>query len=463
MMDDLYQIPLFEGISPDELAWLVAHSHEERLENGDYFFKEGGPADRFYIVLEGELQVSRTVDGRDLIMGTTPRGIMGGEMALLSRTPSNVTARAIMPCRLMVFDEPSFRELFSACPVVGMRILQTTAQRMQGTVTILKQQEKMVALGKLSAGLAHELNNPAAAAGRAAQSLRETLPGVQAQTLNLGGLGLDGEQLAALAAFQQRLTVPAAPHIPLPPLEQSTREDEIGAWFEGREIPGGWEMAPAFVNAGVSLDDLAALAGKFSAGQLTPVFRWMHGALETAGLLEVIQESTQRISELVTAIKAYTHMDQAPVQDVDLIQGLESTLTVLRYKLRNVQIVREYDPNLPVIQARGGELNQVWTNLIDNAIDAMQGKGQIAVITRAENNFVMIEIADNGPGIPPEIMPRLFEPFFTTKEVGVGTGLGLDISYRIIQQHHGTIEVQSSPGHTRFIIRLPIQAAVNPL
>lgn len=322
-----------------------------------------------------------------------------------------------------------------------------------------KQQEKMMALGKLSAGLAHELNNPAAAARRAAQSLRDTLPTVQAQTLQLGGLNLNAHQINMLAAFQQRLTAPTAPPVPLPPLEQSAREDEIGAWLAAHEIPAAWKIAPAFVTAGISGDDLAALAEQFSAAQLVLVLHWLHGTLENAGLLVIIQESTQRISELVAAIKAYSHMDQAPLQEVNLIQGLESTLTVLRHKLRNVRVVREYDPNLPLIQARGGELNQVWTNLIDNAIDAMHGEGEITVITRAADHFVMVEIADNGPGIPPEVMPRLFEPFFTTKEVGVGTGLGLDISYRIIQQHHGTIEVQSQPGRTRFIVRLPRKAA----
>jgi signal transduction histidine kinase len=455
MMDAHYQIPLFEGIDGDELQWLIDHSREETLENGDYFFKENGPADRFYIVLEGELQVSRTVDGRDLIMGTTPRGIIGGEQALLSRTPSNVTARAIMPCRLMVFDERAFREMFAACPIVGMRILQTAAQRMQGTVTILKQQEKMAALGKLSAGLAHELNNPSAAARRAAQTLRETLPDLQTHTLRFGLLGLNSDQLAALTAFQQDQMSRAAIRVPLPPLEQSTREEAVAAWLEARSVPDSWDLAPTFVSAGVTLDDLAALTAHFPDDP--QVWFWLSCTLEAAALLMEIEESTQRISELVSAVKSYTFMDQAPVQEVDLHRGLETTLTVMRHKLRNVEVVREYDPHLPTIQARGGELNQVWTNLIDNAIDAMDGQGRLTVITRAENDFVMVEIADNGPGIPPEIMPRLFEPFFTTKEVGVGTGLGLDISYRVIQQHHGTIEVQSQPGHTRFIIRLPIR------
>lgn len=458
MINERYHIPLLEDIDDGELQWLIDHSHEEQLTNGDYFFKENGPADRFYIVLEGELQVSRLVNGSPMIMGTTPRGIIGGEIALLSRTPSNVTAQAIMPSRLMVFDEDAFRALFAACPTVGMRILQTAAQRMQGTVTILKQQEKMAALGKLSAGLAHELNNPSAAARRAAKTLNETLPALQTQTLQLGTLGLTVSQVSMLTDFQHSLIERIAVRIPLPPLEQSKQEDVIADWLDRHAMPDSWDMAAAFVSAGVTLDDLSRLADYFSAGPLVEVCEWLSCTLEAATLLQEIEESTQRISELVAAVKSYTFMDQAPVQEVDLHQGLETTLTVMRHKLKNVEVVREYDPHLPKIQARGGELNQVWTNLIDNAADAMHGQGRITLITRAENNFVMVEVTDNGPGIPPDVLPHIFEPFFTTKEVGVGTGLGLDISYRVIQQHHGTLEVQSQPGQTRFIIRLPIQA-----
>jgi signal transduction histidine kinase len=458
-MSERYQIPLFEGVSDDEWQWLIDHSREMLLENGDFFFREGGPADQFYIVLEGELQVSRIVNGKDLILGTTPRGIIGGEQALLNRTLSHVTARAIMPTRLMVFDEPSFRELFAACPVIGMRILQIAAERAQGTVMILKQQEKMAALGKLAAGLAHELNNPASAARRAAKTLREAFPLLQSDTLQISALGLAADQVVALADFQQEAIRRASSAPPLSPLDQSRREDEIGGWLDDQGFADGWEMAPTFVTAGLTLDDLNILIDQYSPDALEKILVWLRGVLDAHSLMNEIEQGTHRISDLVGEVKSYTYMDQAPVQEVDVHAGLDNTLAIMRYKLRNVEVVREYDPNLPTIQGRGGELNQVWTNLIDNAIDAMNGSGRIIVITRSEADFVMIEIADNGPGIPSEVLPRIFEPFFTTKEVGVGTGLGLDISYRIIQQHHGTVEVQSQPGHTRFIIRLPVKAA----
>jgi signal transduction histidine kinase len=458
MMDTLYQIPLFDGVSDDEMRWLLDHSREERLVNGDYFFREGGPADCFYIVLEGELQVSRTVNGKDMIIGTTPRGIMGGELALLNRAPSHVTARAIMPSCLMVFDEQAFRELFAACPMVGMRILQTAAERTQGTVTILKQQEKMAALGKLAAGLAHELNNPASAARRAAKTLREAFPALQTQTLQISTLGLTEAQVSALVDFQRQAIEKTATAKPLSPLDQSSREDDIAAWLDGENIPDSWDIAPTLVTAGMTPNDLETLADQFAPPTLGRIVMWLCGMLEASSLLNEIEQGTQRISELVGAVKSYTYMDQAPEQEIDITAGLENTLTVMRYKLGGVEVVREYDPALPTILARGSELNQVWTNLIDNAIDAMNGQGRITLITRCEADFVMVEIADNGPGIPPDVLPRIFEPFFTTKAVGVGTGLGLDISYRIIQQHNGTMEVHSQPGHTRFIIRLPIKA-----
>ncbi len=457
-MDTLLQIPLFEGVSDDEMTWMLAHSHEETLENGAYFYRENEPAGRFYIVLEGELQVSRTVNGSEVIMGTTPRGVMGGEIALLNRSPSQITARAIMPCRLMVFEEDDFRALFAACPTVGMRILETTAERMQGTVEIVKQREKMAALGKLSAGLAHELNNPAAAARRASQALRDTLPTLQTHALTLSRLGLSDSQTAQLDAFQQTIAEHADRADALSPLEQSSREDDLSVWLDNQGVADGWSLAETFVSAGLAAEDFAPLVDQFPSDALAAVLAWLHSTLEAVSLLDTIEQSTQRIADLVAAIKSYTYRDQAPVQDVDIRQGLENTLTVLRHKLGDVHVVRQYDSALPRINARGGELNQVWTNLIDNAIDAMHGQGTLTIITRAEAEFIMVEIADTGPGIPPDVLPRLFEPFFTTKPLGSGTGLGLDISYRIIQQHQGTIEVRSEPGHTRFIVRLPLQS-----
>lgn len=454
--DSLYDFPLFEGLSADELQWLIDHSNTVELQRGDFFLRENAAADYFYIVLEGELQVMRIMHGKEVVVGTTPRGIIGGELALLNGTDSLVTTQAIVPTRLMVFDRDAFREIFAATPLVGTRIFQIAAQRMQGYAVNVKQQEKMAALGKLAAGLAHELNNPAAAARRSADELRETLPHVQVQTLRLNALCLTNAQTERLVAFHQQAVQQAAAAAPLSPLEQSDREDDLGLWLDEHSVADAWEVASTFVAAQLSSDQLQPLLDDLPAESASDVLGWLHATLTTTTLLSEIEQSSARISELVKAIKSYTYMDKAPQQEVDIHKGLDNTLTVLSYRLKRVTVIREYDPTLPTIFARGGELNQVWTNLIANAIDAVDGTGTIWLKTRNENSYVMVEVTDDGHGITDDVLPRLFEPFFTTRDVGAGTGLGLDITYRIITQHSGTIEVQSQPGHTRFIIRLPI-------
>jgi signal transduction histidine kinase len=456
--DDIRELSVFIALPADELQWLLDHSREVQLATGDFFIEEHQAPDRFYVVLEGELQITRTIDNHLQVLGTTPQGIMGGEGALLNNTPSPVSSRALMPTRLLVWDSTTFRQIFATCPVFGSRILQTTAERTQGFASIIKQQEKMAALGRLSAGLAHELNNPAAAARRAARSLQQQLPTVFRQTMLFTALGLSAGQIDQLLAFQQRASDTAARSQSLPPLEQSDREDELADWLDGLGVADGWDLAPAFVSAGLTRDDLALLIEIVPPSACEAALGWLRQSLEAVCLLDEIEQSTRRMSDLVGAVKSYTYMDRARLQEVDIHADLEVTLKVLQHKLKSLTVKRTYDPELPRIQARGSELNQVWTNLIDNAADAMGGSGTIELVTRCENTFVMVEIADNGPGIPRDVLPRVFEPFYTTKEVGVGTGLGLDISLRIIQQHNGTIEVQSQPGYTRFIIRLPISS-----
>jgi signal transduction histidine kinase len=448
------ELPIFQGLPSDELAWIAANSHEIPIEDGEVVQREGQPVERFFVVVEGELQITRTIDGKLVVVGTTPRGVIGGEHALLSGTPSATSACAIMPTRLRVFDQQAFQAIFGASPGFGMQILRVATERIQMFSQMLQQQEKMAALGKLSAGLSHELNNPAAAARRAADMLNTTLPALIDQTIVLCGLGLDKGQLTSLVEFQRAAS--ARPEPQLAPLDRSDREDALGAWLDECGAIDAWELAPGFVAASIDSDELERLLAPLPEDSACDALIWLHTALTTAGYLHEIGHGTTRISELVGAVKAYTYVDQAALQEVDLCQGLDNTLTVLHYKLRQMTVLREYDPLLPRILARGGELNQVWTNLIDNAIDATDGKGTLRVIVRQENYFAMVEIADDGPGIPPEVQARIFEPFFTTKDVGIGTGLGLDISLRIIRQHQGTIEVWSQPGETRFIVRLPL-------
>jgi signal transduction histidine kinase len=317
----------------------------------------------------------------------------------------------------------------------------------------------MAALGKLSAGLAHELNNPAAATRRATASLREALPRLHERTVLLCVAGLDSDDFAALIDFKHRAAERAPQLPPLSTIARAEQEDTLSDWLDGIGVATAWEIAPILVSAGLTVDELADFSGQFPPQAAPIIVTWLGDALTTHSLLDEIQQTSTRISELVRAVKAYTYMDQGQEKDVDINQGIETTLSVFNHKLKHMNVLREYAPQLPKIVARGGELNQVWTNLIDNAIDATNGKGTLRLITRCEQDFVMAEVADDGPGIPPDVLPRIFEPFFTTKGVGVGTGLGLDISYRIVQQHGGSIEVQSQPGNTRFIVRLPVQNA----
>lgn len=455
-MPDIHTLPLFVDATDDELAWLIAHSYEVTLAQGEYFFREGEPARRFYIVLEGELQISRQINGEQTVLGTTPRGIMGGETFLLSGEPVQTNAQAIVPSRLMVFDLPAFLGIFTHCPSVGIKILRTAAERTQDFATLIMQQEKMAALGKLAAGLAHELNNPAAAVSRSAQALGELLAELQVHTLRLQAIHLSPDALEQVIAFIEGVPARLAQAKPLSTLAQGELEDETAAWLEDQGVDESWELAPTFVAAAIPVAELAELAALTTPEHAPTLLTWLCKTLTADGLLGEVEQGSRRISDLVGAIKSYTYMDRGVMQEVDIHHDLDNTLLVLKHRLRNIQVVREYDPDLPKIQGRGGELNQVWTNLIDNAADALAGQGMIRLTTRRENDFVMVEVADTGPGIPEELQERIFEPFFTTKGVGEGTGLGLDITYRIIQQHNGSIDVRSEPGSTRMIVRLPV-------
>jgi signal transduction histidine kinase len=455
LIDDLRKIEVFSYLPPEQLAWLAEKSEEVRFQPGEIFAREGEPVDYLIVILEGEIRVQRE-SGSDAPIHTAYAGQVSGALPYSRLTRYPGTGRAVLPTRMVRLHKNLFPEMLQRMPQLGQRLVAIMADRIRETTKRETQRDKLMALGKLSAGLAHELNNPAAAAQRATASLRETLETVRDASIRLSRHALNPVQREMITRFERE-----AGHftstIPEDPLAQSDREERITTWLEGRQVPDGWKIAPALADAGVEIPRLESLAAQVGDEVLGDALIRIASLLTISRLISEIEISTKRISDLVRAIKEYSYMDQAAMQEIDLHQGLENTLTILHHRLKDgIRVVREYDENLPRICAYGGELNQIWTNLMANAIEAMQGKGELRVRTARELDRVLVEIGDNGPGIPPDVLPHIFEPFFTTKGVGEGTGLGLDTVCRIVRNHHGEIRVSSQPGDTRFQVYLPI-------
>lgn len=455
LIDDLRKIQVFSDLPEDQLAWLAGHFEEVHYEEGETIARQGDPADHLTVILEGEIHIQRATDA-DALVYTAFAGQVTGVLPYSRLTHFGGTARAVHPTRIARLHRKFFPELLQRMPLVGHRLVAIMADRIRETTRIETQRDKLTALGKLSAGLAHELNNPAAAAQRATASLREALETVRDASIRLARHALSPEQRETIIRFE-REAGQFAPTIPPDPLAQSDREESIASWLEQRRIPDGWKFAPVLADAGVEISKLESLADQVGETVLCDALIRITSIVTIAKLIGEIEISTKRISDLVQAIKEYSYMDQAAMQEVDLHKGLENTLTILHHRLKGgIHVIREYDANLPLICAYGGELNQIWTNLISNAIEAMQGKGELRVRTALELDRVLVEIGDNGPGIPPDVLPHIFEPFFTTKRVGEGVGLGLDTACRIIRNHHGEIRVSSHPGDTRFQVYLPV-------
>jgi signal transduction histidine kinase len=452
---ELRNVPVFADLQDEQLAWLAEHFEEARFEAGSVFMRPGDPIDYLVVLLEGEIRYQRT-ETTDRPSFTVRAGQVTGLLPYSRLARAAGTGRVILPSRMLRLHKDYFPEMLRRMPELGKRLVALMSDRIRETTRLETEYEKLLALGKLSAGLAHELNNPASAARRAASGLIEALEAVRDASLRLLQQPLTNMQREAIARFEIE-AAHRAPATSSNPLEIRDREDRLTEWLEAREVPEPWNIAPALADSCIEPAELDGLAAEIGLSVMEPALARVARILAIYGLVREIDNSTRRISELVSAVREYSYMDQVASQEVDVRQGLENTLLIFGHRLKSgITVTRNYAPDLPRIFARGSELNQVWTNLIDNALDAMGAKGELRVRTVREPDGILVEIGDTGPGIPPEIQPRIFDPFFTTKGVGEGTGLGLDTACRIVRNHHGAIQVESKPGDTRFQVRLPL-------
>jgi signal transduction histidine kinase len=450
-------VPVFAGIPEDQVDWFLAQSQAVPMKAGQAYARQGDPAEWMFVLLEGEFQWRGEFSGETVLLDLKP-GTVTGTLPFSRMKTYGLTGRALSDGLVLRFPASQFSQLVQRMPELATRLVGLMSDRIREATRYEQQRDRLAALGKLSAGLAHELNNPASAATRATGQLRELLKGVRDASIELGKRNLTQEQRAEIEQLEASLMHNDA-H-PQDALAVADLEDQLDSLLRSHGQNDLWQLASDLARRNFKPEALEHLFETFDADTARAALRRISASVEIAGLLHEIESSTSRISDLVKAIKEYTFMDQSPVQNVDVVKTLENTLTILNYKLKKgVSVERDYQKVPLLVNSFGSELNQVWTNIIDNAIDAMGGKGELRVRTYREDDCVVVEIGDNGPGIPLEVQPKIFEPFFTTKAVGEGTGLGLDMVQRIVRKHRGSIQVHSKPGDTRFQVRLPLASS----
>ena len=451
----LKKVSPLHGLEQSEYEWLATRGIEVFAETNAVFFREGDPANRMIILLQGEIYVRRDQGAPAFFIGRS--GQITGLLPFSRMKAYGGLGYTSAPTWVLEYDRSLFPEMLQAIPSLTQTFVGILLDRVREITRMEQQSEKLNALGKLAGNLAHELNNPAYAAQRSAAGVLEELRVYGHERFNLGRLCLSTENTEKVQAWEdqvraeaKRLGAPATP-------EQTSREEQIVRWLQQHDIHESWHIAPELAEFGLVPAQLEPLAGFLDPGAMAVVLSQFTSSLRTERIAEAMIDSTARIFDLIRAIKDYSYMDQMPIQEVDVPQSLENTLAMVASRLRKVEVVRDYEPNLPPVSAYGRELNQVWTALIENALDAIQNEGQIRLLVRTAGDMLLIEVWDNGPGIPVELQGRIFEPFFTTKAPGSGLGLGLDAVSRIVRMHRGYVTVQSKPGSTCFQVRLPLQ------
>src|SRR6266699_2239986 len=454
---ELIRVPAFADLPEEQIAWFLSQSQETHVKAGETYVRQGDPADWMFVILEGQFQWRGEFGGETVVLSGKP-GDVTGVLPFSRMKQFTVSGRAMTDGRVLKFPTSLFSELVQKMPELTTRLVGLMSDRIRETTRFEQQRDRLASLGKLSAGLAHELNNPASAAKRATSQLRDILKKIRDASLELGRRDLTSVQKSEIERLEASFTQQDA--VPPDALTTSDLEDQIDSLLRSHGQNDLWQLAADLARRNIKPEVLESLFANLDGDTARAALVRIAASAEVASLLHEIESSTSRISDLVGAIKEYTYMDQAPVQNVDIVKSLETTLTILNHKLKQgVVVQRDYLPVPLLVNSFGSELSQVWTNMIDNAIDAMHGRGELRVRTYRDDGCAVVEIGDNGPGISQDVQPHIFEPFFTTKAVGEGTGLGLDTVQRIVKKHRGSIQVSSKPGDTRFQVWLPLAEA----